>query len=420
LQPESARQGFADAAHDAHRAQALVTADAASENSPTSLEPPNRRRFYAKARYYGGGRGSFASVDPWGGDQLSPLSYNKYLYAYANPGVYVDPDGRISFLSDAEAFTSQTVDRYDQDIDRAVKEGAGGRAFLLGMGKGFAAVGDLVVGGLNTTSNLLARNIYDGPTREQAQREITENEMAVTNAMETVDRTATVIKEDPTGAAVAASNAAVKFGSDVAAGDPRAMAGLGEFAGQLVVPGAGAKGLKVAGESLVAARSVMRMGDDFLDAGLVDELADASRAVGRGGVDARHSPATAPASSADAAVGSHALLAAKTVVPTIGGRVPINSKLAGQTHPSGIQFNQQGFPNFGSVSKAEVQLQGLTGNYAKDAALANQAVGLGKTPSGFVWHHVEDGVRMQLVPQGVHDAARHTGGAAVIRNGGFD
>jgi len=117
---------------------------------------------------------------------------------------------------------------------------------------------------------------------------------------------------------------------------------------------------------------------------------------------------------------SDSLLAAKGGVPTIGGRVPINSKLAGQSHPSGIQFNQQGFPNFGPVSKAEVQLQGLTGNYAKDAALANQAVGLGKTPSGFVWHHVEDGVTMQLVPQGVRNAARHTGGAAVIRYGGFD
>ena len=117
---------------------------------------------------------------------------------------------------------------------------------------------------------------------------------------------------------------------------------------------------------------------------------------------------------------SDSLLAAKGGVPTIGGRVPINSKLAGQSHPSGIQFNQQGFSNFGPVSKAEVQLQGLTGNYAKDAALANQAVGLGKTPSGFVWHDVEDGVTMQLVPQGVRNAARHTGGAAVIRYGGFD
>jgi RHS repeat-associated protein len=116
---------------------------------------------------------------------------------------------------------------------------------------------------------------------------------------------------------------------------------------------------------------------------------------------------------------SHATDAPRAL-PTIGGRAPVNSGLAGQTHPSGIQFNQQGFPIFGPVSKAEVQLQGLTGSYAKDAALANQAVGLTKTPSGFVWHHVEDGVTMQLVPQSIHRATGHTGGSAVIRNGGFD
>ncbi len=107
-------------------------------------------------------------------------------------------------------------------------------------------------------------------------------------------------------------------------------------------------------------------------------------------------------------------------IPRINGRLPINCKFAGKTHPSGIEFNTQGFPNFGPVSKAQVQIQGLTGNYAKDAAMANQAVGLTKTPPGYVWHHVEDGVTMQLVPQNIHNATRHTGGAAIIRCGGPD
>ena len=96
LQAETARQGFAAAAHDAHRAQARVTTDAASENSPAAAEASDGRRFYAKARYYGGGRGGFISVDPWDGDQTNPLSYNKYLYAFGNPGSYVDPDGRCA------------------------------------------------------------------------------------------------------------------------------------------------------------------------------------------------------------------------------------------------------------------------------------------------------------------------------------
>lgn len=70
-------------------------------------------------------------------------------------------------------------------------------------------------------------------------------------------------------------------------------------------------------------------------------------------------------------------------------------------------------------SVAEVELEGLTGNYAKDAGMANRAAGLEATPEGYVWHHVEDGRTMQLVPQDIHGAARHTGGSAVIRNGGF-
>jgi RHS repeat-associated protein len=58
-------------------------------------------RYYAKARYYNAGRGSFLSTDPWSGDQTNPLSYNKYLYAYANPGAYVDPDGRLGMSREA-------------------------------------------------------------------------------------------------------------------------------------------------------------------------------------------------------------------------------------------------------------------------------------------------------------------------------
>jgi len=107
-------------------------------------------------------------------------------------------------------------------------------------------------------------------------------------------------------------------------------------------------------------------------------------------------------------------------IPRIGGRRPINSKYAGKTHPAGVEFTPQGFPNFGPNSVAEVKVEGLTGNKRIDERLANEAVGLQKTPKGYVWHHVEDGKTMQLVPIDIHDDVKHTGGAAVIRNGGFD
>ncbi|WP_284361814.1 HNH endonuclease, partial [Candidatus Phycosocius spiralis] len=109
-----------------------------------------------------------------------------------------------------------------------------------------------------------------------------------------------------------------------------------------------------------------------------------------------------------------------SLIPKIGGKPPINNKYAGQVHPSGVRFTEQGFPDFRPYAKAEVGVEGLTGVHRTDAALANAAVGLKSTPKGYVWHHVEDGFTMQLIPKATHNSVRHTGGAAVIRNGGFD
>ena len=38
-------------------------------------------------------------------------------------------------------------------------------------------------------------------------------------------------------------------------------------------------------------------------------------------------------------------------------------------------------------------------------------------PTGYTWHHVEDGKTMLLVPSDLHGAVRHTGGASLIRKG---
>jgi RHS repeat-associated protein len=49
---------------------------------------------YAKARYYDPQLGLFLSRDPFEGYDNTPLSLQRYLYAYQNPMKYVDPDGR--------------------------------------------------------------------------------------------------------------------------------------------------------------------------------------------------------------------------------------------------------------------------------------------------------------------------------------
>ncbi|MCA9090170.1 MAG: HNH endonuclease, partial [Planctomycetaceae bacterium] len=122
----------------------------------------------------------------------------------------------------------------------------------------------------------------------------------------------------------------------------------------------------------------------------------------------------------------------KDTIQKVGGRNPVNSKYAGKTYPveklpadlqakypNSVRFTTEGFPDFSPYAKARVKLNGLTGNYPKDAALANKAVGLSKTPDNFVWHHVEDGKTMLLVPKDIHNTVRHTGGSAVIRHGAF-
>jgi RHS repeat-associated protein len=52
--------------------------------------------YYAGARYYDATLGLFLSEDPLLGDIETPASLHRYLFAYANPTVYWDPDGRES------------------------------------------------------------------------------------------------------------------------------------------------------------------------------------------------------------------------------------------------------------------------------------------------------------------------------------
>lgn len=107
-------------------------------------------------------------------------------------------------------------------------------------------------------------------------------------------------------------------------------------------------------------------------------------------------------------------------IPTISGRLPINSKYAGQNHPSGVKFTPQGFPDFSKFSIKQVDIK-LTGDRAKDFILANKKASLDKTPKGYTWHHHENGKTMQLIPSKIHGTVKHTGGQAVFKNGGkFD
>ena len=67
--------------------------------------------YYAKARYYDPSTGRFTSVDPFEGMSVEPPSLHPYLYAYANPTVYVDLTGRCVGELQSGAFC-QAIARY--------------------------------------------------------------------------------------------------------------------------------------------------------------------------------------------------------------------------------------------------------------------------------------------------------------------
>ncbi len=93
----------------------------------------------------------------------------------------------------------------------------------------------------------------------------------------------------------------------------------------------------------------------------------------------------------------------------------LSGKLA-EKYPKGVNFTKEGFPDFNPYAKVKVEVSGLTGK-ASDFTMANKAAGLKTTPTGYTWHHVENGTTMILVPTDLHQAVRHTGGASLIERG---
>lgn len=83
---------------------------------------------------------------------------------------------------------------------------------------------------------------------------------------------------------------------------------------------------------------------------------------------------------------------------------------------------ENGFPKFDDFSQADVKIP-MTGNYAADFDIADDLYRRQlddpnwTRPRDMTWHHKEDGVTMQLVPNKLNLNAGHMGGAALFREG---
>lgn len=83
-----------------------------------------------------------------------------------------------------------------------------------------------------------------------------------------------------------------------------------------------------------------------------------------------------------------------------------------------IQMSKYGFAIFDEHAVARVVIEDLTGDEAADIARANKIHhGTQQSIPGYTWHHLEDGKTLILIPTELHEAYRHTGGAALIREG---
>ena len=77
--------------------------------------------YYAQQRWYNAATGRFISEDPLLGNPTNPPSLHRYLYAFANPVVFVDPDGRCPIAAGARLCFEQTADSLG--VDPNTREG---------------------------------------------------------------------------------------------------------------------------------------------------------------------------------------------------------------------------------------------------------------------------------------------------------
>src|SRR5258706_2748512 len=84
---------------------------------------------YLRARYYNVTDGRFLSRDTWGGDDNSPMSYDRWLYVYNNPLRYIDPSGRITEQQSGEA--DKIVDSLYSHYNVQIRKDWGYREILL-------------------------------------------------------------------------------------------------------------------------------------------------------------------------------------------------------------------------------------------------------------------------------------------------
>lgn len=150
--------------------------------------------YYFKARFYDPDTGRFLNQDPYLGDVNTPPSLHRYLYAYANPLIYTDPDGNIALLNDGAdrlgEFREWLKERTAEYDDGVVGVGA---SIATGVSRGVVALGEGGLRAANYAANwgsvALSRTGLVGEETAQAHA----SELMGTH--ESLERTYTYLKD---------------------------------------------------------------------------------------------------------------------------------------------------------------------------------------------------------------------------------
>jgi RHS repeat-associated protein len=154
----SALRTTANLTNTAGDVQVSYRTDAWGKITQQEGDSPNRQVFtgqehdentgliYFGARYYDPDTARFINQDSYLGESSTPPSLHRYLYAYGNPTVWVDPTGNVPVLDEAGQYMTDTAGRL---IDQAANHDSKTAA----VGLGVMAGANMLVGGVIETVN---------------------------------------------------------------------------------------------------------------------------------------------------------------------------------------------------------------------------------------------------------------------------
>ncbi|MCP4609739.1 MAG: hypothetical protein GY845_13610, partial [Planctomycetes bacterium] len=197
----------------------------------------NTGLIYFGARYYDPDIGRFITQDTYLGEPGVPPSLHRYLYAYSNPLVYVDPNGNIAILkngadalSDFNSWLSDRTDMYGEGklaIAGAIATGVT-RAIVAASEGGLRATNYAA----NLASGQIARElgVEDAAWAQAHAQEVADTHKSVADAV-------TYLAQ---GGTAEIYEKAIDTVQRAAQGDASAIGDLTEFAGGFALGGGGA------------------------------------------------------------------------------------------------------------------------------------------------------------------------------------